>query len=809
MTTYNRPGVYINELLSSAAPISGIASATSAGAVIAAFAQGPDTVTRVTSWYDFEKKFGTYNKSYPASFSVGSFFKNGGTELYVKRVLPAAAKKVAKVNLPFASSVVGFTSGTLCTISAKHRGIDGNNIRVKVTSSKSVRDEGYFDISVYYEAGRPDILTGDVVTANGGDDLLVEQFNGVVFHDSLSGDYAPSVLEFSSNYIKILEGAVTEYDDNGDAIDPVVVYSVAKNSLYIPSSDLLALSGAPDPEVPLTYTDYTGDEVFDPTVVDSVTTATITGVYGNGTKVTYVSNSSFNIGSSITISGLLPTEYNASPAVSVTDTITSITSAIYAAKGDGTNITYQGGPALSVGDLVTTTGSNVTAYNVTNQPVVSVTAAVVDRVVSAVSGDGTNYEYTTTSGHGIVAGDLVTVTGASVSAYNVTNGVVVSTSGTTKFLVAGTTTTSATLTDGKVNRYAKFTVAGTASDTATVTSGAATRPAGFKVANTTTTTVTDASGTATRTINVADAYAIDDLELFKEFENIDRPLVFFLPDVTNKLGSWDASHWVYNALIDWVENANSGLKHFVVVETAPELSSVNLALQASGDLTRSSRAAVYYPHVFITDPVGRSGSSVRRIGPSGAVVGQYLSTDTRVGPFKSPAGIESRIVDAIALEKAFSPAELDALNSGVATDGTKDNRNVVNAIRNIPGAGIVIMGARTLLQDGTANRYVSMRRSLTYIQKRLNDIAQFAVFENNTEILWSRLRTVLGAFLNEYRNQGGLRGATIEESFYVKVDEENNTTQTISAGEVHIEIGVALEYPAEFVVINLSQKTAE
>jgi phage tail sheath protein FI len=808
MTTYNRPGVYINELLSSSAPVTGVASATSAGAVIAAFAQGPDTVTRVTSWYDFVKKFGGYNKAYPASFSVGSFFKNGGTELYVKRVLPSIAKKVAKVNLPFTSSVVGNTSGTLCTIAAKHRGIDGNNIRVKVTSSKSIREDGYFDISVYYEAGRADTFTGDVVSANGGDDILVEQFNGVLFHDPLSGDYAPAVLEFGSNYIKILEGAVTEYNLNGNVIDPVVNYSVAKNALYIPSSDLLGLSGAPDPEVALTYSDYTGDVVFDPTVVDSVTTATISGVYGNGTKVTYVANSSFSIGSLVTISGLAPAGYLASPAVPVTDVVTSISAAIKAAKGDGTYITYQGGPALSVDDLVTTTGSSVTAYNVTNKPVVSVTAAVVDRAFTAVTGDGSKYTYTTASGHNIAVGDLVTITGASVSAYNVTDAVVTDTASTT-FKVAGSTSTAATVTNGKINRPAKFTVAGTSSDSGTVTSGTATRPTGFKVANTTTATVEDASGVATRTVNVADTYVIDDLELFKEFENIDRPLVFFLPDVTNKLGSWDASHWVYNALIDWADSTNSGLKHFVVVETAPDVSSVNLALQASGDLSKSSRAAVYYPHVYITDPVGRSGASVRKIGPSGAVVGQYLSTDNLVGPFKSPAGIQNKIVDAIALEKAFSPAELDALNSGVATDGTKDNRNVVNAIRNLPGAGIVIMGARTLLQDGTANRYISMRRSLTYIEKRLNDLAQFAVFENNTEILWSRLRTVLSAFLNDYRNQGGLRGATIEQSFYVKVDEENNQASDIADGVVHIEIGVALEYPAEFVVINLSQKTAE
>jgi phage tail sheath protein FI len=61
--------------------------------------------------------------------------------------------------------------------------------------------------------------------------------------------------------------------------------------------------------------------------------------------------------------------------------------------------------------------------------------------------------------------------------------------------------------------------------------------------------------------------------------------------------------------------------------------------------------------------------------------------------------------------------------------------------------------------------------------------------------------------LNDYRNQGGLRGATPAEAFFVKCDAENNTADQIAQGQVNIEVGVALQYPAEFVVITLSQKT--
>jgi phage tail sheath protein FI len=150
------------------------------------------------------------------------------------------------------------------------------------------------------------------------------------------------------------------------------------------------------------------------------------------------------------------------------------------------------------------------------------------------------------------------------------------------------------------------------------------------------------------------------------------------------------------------------------------------------------------------------------------------------------------------MEKAFTSSELDSMNASTSP---------VNPIRNIPGAGLVVMGARTLKQDGTANKYVNMRRSLIYIRKELKNRTEFAIFENNDENLWSRIRTTISVFLGEYRNQGGLRGGTDAVAFFVKCDAENNTAAQIANGEVHIQVGVALQYPAEFIVIDLSQKT--
>lgn len=284
----------------------------------------------------------------------------------------------------------------------------------------------------------------------------------------------------------------------------------------------------------------------------------------------------------------------------------------------------------------------------------------------------------------------------------------------------------------------------------------------------------------------------------EDFSAVDRLLVIFAPEVlkgTSEGGLGDTGGAaVHDALVSWAI-ANNG---FAVLDTKADLT-VTAALAYSEGRGLSANAAVYYPNIYIADPLGRNASSLRKVGPAGSAAGLYLATDRQFGPFKAPAGIRQAIGGAVATERQFTSADLDALNGDAYP---------INAIRNVPGAGVVIMGARTLKQDGTPNRYVSSRRSLMYIKRQLESISEFALFENNDERLWSRLRTSISVFLNEYRNQGGLRGTTEAEAFFVKIDTENNTPATIANGEVHVEVGVALEYPAEFVVITLSQKTS-
>jgi phage tail sheath protein FI len=238
---------------------------------------------------------------------------------------------------------------------------------------------------------------------------------------------------------------------------------------------------------------------------------------------------------------------------------------------------------------------------------------------------------------------------------------------------------------------------------------------------------------------------------------------------------------------------------FVVGDvTATNVTAANAATFATSVMTggslNGSTIAMYWPYVVVADPVGAAGTT-RTLPPGGAVVGLYLKTDVTDGVRKAPAGIGTGLVNVLATSVRLSATDLDSLNTATPP---------VNAIKPVPGAGVCVMGARTL-RTQYVDRHVNVRRSLIYIKKSISELTQFAIFENNDERLWEQLRTTCQAFLNSFWQTGGLRGGTADDAFYVKCDSTNNTVQTIANGEVRVEVGVALQTPAEFVVIKIGQ----
>jgi uncharacterized protein len=202
----------------------------------------------------------------------------------------------------------------------------------------------------------------------------------------------------------------------------------------------------------------------------------------------------------------------------------------------------------------------------------------------------------------------------------------------------------------------------------------------------------------------------------------------------------------------------------------------------------SKYAVLYYPWIKVFDAaIGTN----RFVPPSGHIAGVWARNDATRGVHKAPANEVIR--GAVEPQMQLTRVEQESLNP-----------IGVNCIRAFAGRGVRVWGARTLASDA-AWRYVNVRRLFNYLEESILGGTQWVVFEPNDRALWARIRRTISAFLvNEWR-RGALFGVTPEEAFYVKCDDETNPSESIDAGLVVCEIGVAPVKPAEFVVFRLAQ----
>lgn len=267
------------------------------------------------------------------------------------------------------------------------------------------------------------------------------------------------------------------------------------------------------------------------------------------------------------------------------------------------------------------------------------------------------------------------------------------------------------------------------------------------------------------------------------FDSVDNALLLNAPGLTAQ------------AQVDALLAYAAGRKDvFVVIDGINDTAGAQITLTNTYATTNAAYGAVYFPQLVIPNPAQVTTGATITVPAGAAVMGRIVTTDASRGVFKSPAGLEARLTGVVSVAK-LTNTELDNLNS---------NNAAINAIRYIPGSGIVVMGARTL-KPGYNDRYVSVRRSLIYLRKQIDDVTQFALFESNDFRLWNRIETTLQAFLTDFWQQGGLAGNTPSDAFFVKCDDENNTALTVANGQVIAEVGVALQRPAEFIVIRISQ----
>jgi len=209
----------------------------------------------------------------------------------------------------------------------------------------------------------------------------------------------------------------------------------------------------------------------------------------------------------------------------------------------------------------------------------------------------------------------------------------------------------------------------------------------------------------------------------------------------------------------------------------------------------ASHAALYFPHIQQPDPM--RNNQLTSFVPCGMIAGIIVQTDARRGVWKAPAGTDA-ILQGI---------------EGIEIDLTDSDHYFLTPI-GINGLGLsrlplphVIWGARTLSLN-PEYKYIPVKRLALYIEESIQRGLQWTQFESNDKNTWAKIKQSVNAFLKVLFRQGAFQGANAREAYFIQCGREITTQSDIDQGIINVTVGIAPLKPAEFIEINIQQKSS-
>lgn len=194
----------------------------------------------------------------------------------------------------------------------------------------------------------------------------------------------------------------------------------------------------------------------------------------------------------------------------------------------------------------------------------------------------------------------------------------------------------------------------------------------------------------------------------------------------------------------------------------------------------SSYSAIYGQYFKIYDQYNEKDRWV----PVAGYVGRTIATvDFNNRQWWAPAGLNRGIVSGVK-KVAINP------NQG-QRDVMYSNR--INPIPSFFGQGVVIWGQKTLQAAPTAFDRINVRRLFLHMERSIEKMAKYLIFEFNDEFTRARFVSLANGFLTGIKS---LRGVT---DYSVVCDTTNNTPEVIDNNEFVAEILVKPTRVAEFI----------
>ncbi|WP_017349803.1 phage tail sheath family protein [Pantoea sp. A4] len=256
------------------------------------------------------------------------------------------------------------------------------------------------------------------------------------------------------------------------------------------------------------------------------------------------------------------------------------------------------------------------------------------------------------------------------------------------------------------------------------------------------------------------------------------------------------------ALLDGPNDAPPADDNAETVKLQPNFDAEALAAFVS-EYNANASAALYYPWLSPQwllyqrsgEPVGR----IHPVAPSAVAAALIQQTDRQIGPWKAPANLT--------LQPGLQP--LVKVGDASQARFNQDGKLAVNMLREFPGIGVQLWGARTLSAGDVAWSYVPVRRTFDRIERDMQQSLRKVLFKPNGPQTWQQLRNAAENYLFNLFEAGAFAGTTPEQSYQVQVGVGSSMTeQDLNDGILRMNIGLAVVRPAEFIVLEFSQTMA-
>lgn len=192
----------------------------------------------------------------------------------------------------------------------------------------------------------------------------------------------------------------------------------------------------------------------------------------------------------------------------------------------------------------------------------------------------------------------------------------------------------------------------------------------------------------------------------------------------------------------------------------------------------TSAAAIYSPHLLITDRFNDRDVYVSPESYAGAVIGE---TADNFEIFYAPAG-DNAAINVRNVLRRFSKPERDALY---------DAR--INPLRYTEGRGIRIWGQKTLLARSSFLDRVNVKLLLITIQPAITDLLEGSVFQLNDE----STRSIIKARIDSYME--GIKGRRGVSWFNTVCDETNNSEPVRLANIINVTLQTTPNVAGEII----------